>query len=145
MTDGLNPLSSLFSGGALSGGSNLFGPSPVNFGTTFDQAMAQAQTPEEKAKVAFVEAKFAQQSALAGIFSDGSSSLLSFGASSLFGTGGATGLPSWVYDAQRVLGNNPDIANMISMSEQASKLLQSQFNHSLSSLGESGKGFDSLF
>ena len=145
MFNGLNPINSLFTDGAPSGSSSLFDPSPASFGSTFDQAMTQAQTPADKAKVLFTEAKFAEQSALASMFSDSFSSLMGLGASGIFGTGTGTGLPSWVYDAQRVLGNNPQISNLISMSQQANYLLQSRLNQQLSSMGISGSAFDSIF
>src|SRR5579864_9511637 len=103
MMNGINPIDSLFSSGATNPTSSLFG-SPVNFGTTFDQALSQAQTPADKAKVLFVQAKFAEQNAMANMFSDPQSSILGFGATDLFGVGAPMGLPSWAYDAQRLLG-----------------------------------------
>ncbi len=143
----VNPINSLFSGGGSHATSGLFG-SPVNFGNTFDQAMTQARTPADKAKVAFIQAKFTQQNILASMFSDPHTSMLGFGANELFGTGGPFGLASWVYDAQRVLGNNSDVSKLIGLGEQAAFLAQSNFNHQLSSLGSTrstGGGINSLF
>lgn len=140
----INPIDSLFSNGVSSPTSGLFG-APVNFGTTFDQAMTQAKTPADKAKVAFIQTKFARINALAGMFSDPQTSLLGFGAEELFGIGGPMGLPSWVYDAQRLLGKDSNVSQLVGLSQQAAFLAESNFNHSLSSLGSTGKGFNSLF
>lgn len=150
MLNGINPLNSLLGSGSdpLSGlGSDI---NPTSFGSVIDQALVQAKTPADKAKVAFAQAKFSELNALAGIFSDSSSSMagLGLGMGDLFGVGSPMGLPSWVSDAQRVLGDPKGISDLIGMSEQASSLLQQQFNHSLSSLGSlgsTGGNFDNLF
>ena len=144
MMNGLNPIDMLFSNAVSNPTSGLMG-SPVNFGTTFDQAMIQAKTPGDKAKVLFAQAKYNQQLAMADMFSDPETSLLGFGATDLFGVGGPMGLPSWAYDAQRLLGNNSDLSQLIGLSQQASLLAQSNFNQQLSSLGSTGSGFDSMF
>ncbi len=143
MINGINPLDSLFSNSSSSSALDPLGSS-LNFGTTFDQAMVQAKTPGDKAKVLFAQAKFNEQLALADMFS-GSPLSLGSGLSDLFSTGGSLGLPSWAYDAQRVLGNNSDAAKMVGLSQQAALLAQSTFSDPLSSLGTSGSGFDSLF
>jgi hypothetical protein len=75
------------------------------------------------------------------MFADPKTSFLGFGISNLFGVGGPFGLPSWAYDAQRVLGD-ANTQNLIHMSQQAAALAQS----SISSLGSSSSGdiFSSL-
>jgi hypothetical protein len=144
MMNGANPIDSFFSSGATNPTPSLFG-SAVNFRSTFDQAMNQASTPADKAKVLFVQAKFAEQNAMANMFSDTPSSILGFGATDLFGVGGSMGLPSWAYDVQRLLGNNSDVAQLMSLSQQAQFLAQSGFNQDLGSLGTTGSAVNSLF
>ncbi len=144
MMNGINPIDSLFSSGATDPTSGLFG-APVNFGSTFDQAMSQASTPADKAKVLLNQAKFAEQNAMANMFSDTQSSVLGFGVTDLFGAGGPMGLPSWAYDVQRLLGNNSDVAKLMSLSQQAQFLAQSGFNQDLGSLGTTGSAVNSLF
>ena len=141
MINGLNPIDSLFSTSGLGPASSPFG-SPVDFGTTLDQALIQAKTPADKAKVEVLQAKLSEQNALAGIFSD-STSVLGLGAEDMFGVGSPLGLPSWASDVQRLLGANSDVSQLFGLSQQAAFLAQSSFNQSLSSLG--GGGFDSLF
>lgn len=143
----INPIDTLFSNAVSNPTSGLFG-SPVNFGTAFDQAMTQARTPADKAKVAFIQAKFTQQMVLADMFSDPKTSALGFGGNELFGVGGPMGLASWAYDAQRLLGKDSNVSDLIGLSDQAAFLAQTRFNHALSSFGStssSGGGIDSLF
>ena len=149
MLNGINPLNPLLGSGndPLSG---LGGINPASFGSVIDQAMVQAKTPADKAKVAFAQAQFSELNALAGIFSDNTSPIAGFGMGmgDLLGIGGPMGLPSWTSDAQRVLGTPQGIADLIGMSQQASSLIQQQFSHflsSLGSLGTTGGSFDSLF
>lgn len=144
MINGLNPIDSLFPSGSSDPASSSFG-SPLNFGSVFDQAMIQAKTPADKAKLAVAQAQLSDQNALADMFSDSSSSSLGFGTTDLFGIGTPLNIPSWATDLQRLLGNNSDITQLVGMSQQASLLAQSSFNQQLSSLGTSGGGFDSLF
>jgi len=137
----LNPIDSLFS-------SNNFSPSvtpfvgATNFGSAIDKAMSEAKTPAEKAKVTWLQAEFHKQNVLYDMVSDSKTSSLGFGMSDLFGVGGPFGLPSWVYDAQRLLGD-ADTQRLISLSQQASQLAQRRLNHGLDALGSSG-GFESL-
>jgi hypothetical protein len=128
----LNPIDSLFS-------PNTFSPSvspfvgATNFGSVFDQAMSQATTPAEKAKVTWLQAKFHTQNILYDMFSSDKSSTLGFGMSDLFGVDGPFGLPSWVFDAQRLLGD-AETQKLISISQQTSELLQRRMNHGFNSL-----------
>ena len=144
MLSGLNnniPIDSLFGKGgsdSLSGFSNPLASS-VGFGSVINQAMAQAKTPADKAKVAWAEAELSNQTALSSMFADPSSP------SSLLGTAmdlsGASndpfGLPSWAYDLERLLGPNSTAAQAMSIDQQASLAAQSLMNQDLNSLGGS--------
>ena len=136
----LNPLDPLFSSQSSYPIMNNFSSStsPVNFGSVFDQALTQAKTSAQEAKVLWLQSQFAKQNILYGMFSDPKTSLLGFGAGDLFGTGGLFGLPSWAYDLQRIMGDDPNIKNLMGLNMQAALLSQSLMNNSLGSLGLDG-------
>lgn len=138
----LNPIDSLFSSGGFS---SSFDPSsiPGHFGNVFDQAMSQSTSKAQSARIAWLQSQRMKQSTLFDMFSDPKTSALGYGTSNLFGTGGPFGLPAWVYDAQRVLGGDPEIQNLLSLSHQVAELTQRQFHSS--SMGSLGGNFESMF
>ena len=142
----LNAMNSLFSTGLSTPSINPFlsTGSSVNFGSVLDQAMAQAKTPGDKAKVQWLQAEYSDQSVLSSMFSDPQTSFLGLGMSDLFGIGGPLGLPSWAYDVQRVMGSNSAVQQLMGINQQASQVIQSQFGNSVASLGLGG-GINSLF
>ena len=146
MTDPISFLPALSSTGLSSPLSGLFGATATQFGSVFDQALANAKTPADKAKLAWAQAEFSTQNMLYGMFSDPHTSFMGLGASGLFDVGGPFGLPSWTSDVERLMGNDPQVQNLMGLDRQASFLAQSRFNGGLSGLGSgSGGGFDSLF
>ncbi|HEY5037842.1 MAG TPA: hypothetical protein VIJ93_02105 [bacterium] len=139
MINGLNSMDSLFSNNFSS--SNLLGgaSSLNNFGSAFDQAMVQAKTPGDKAKVALAEARYSNLNDLFNMEnSDSASSVLGFSMNNLFGSGGLFGVPSWAYDLQRILGNNSNISQIMNLNQQAAFAAQSSLNNELSNIGLGG-------
>jgi len=138
----LNPINNLFSSGGFSSG---FSPLsiPGGFGNVFDQALSQSTSKAESAKITWLQSQYMKQATLYDMFSDSKSSILGFGASSLFGSGGPFGLPSWAYDAQRLLGGDPEVQNLMSLGQRAADLVQRQFHSS--GLGSLGGNFESMF
>jgi hypothetical protein len=141
MINGIKSNDSLFSSLYSNPLSSLTGAAA--FGSVFDQAMAQATTPGQKAEVLWAQAKFQNQMTLANMFSDPHDHISSFGLGDLFGTGGPLATPSWVYDAQRLMGDNEVVQQAVNLTQQFKFLAQSQFSHSLANLGLGG-GVDSL-
>jgi hypothetical protein len=141
----LNPLDPLFSSQSSSSIMNNFSSStsPVSFGSVFDQTLSQAKTSAQQAKVLWLQSQYSKQNILYGMFSNPKTSLLGFGGGNLFGTGGLFGLPSWAYDLQRIMGDDPNIKNLMGLNMQAAMLSQSLKNNSLGSLGLGG-GFNSI-
>jgi hypothetical protein len=139
------PLDPLFSGQSSYPVMNNPGSSasPVGFGSVFDQALSQAKTSAQQAKVLWLQSQYTKQNILYGMFSNPKTSLLGFGGGDLFGTGGLFGLPSWAYDLQRIMGDDPNIKNLMGLNMQTALLSQSLKNGSLGSLGLGG-GFNSI-
>lgn len=139
-----NPINSLFApGGAFGSTSSAFGGlSPMGFGNVFDQAMSQSSSPAQSAKIAFLRTQYMKQNILYGMFSNPKTSMLGFGGSDLFGMDGPFGLPSWAYDAQRLLGSDSKAGDLINLSQQAALLAQSRL---MNGLGSTGGSFDSMF
>lgn len=139
MFGGVNSIDSMFSG---SSSDSLFNPlaglGPASFGSVFNQAMSQATTPQQKAEVLFAQAKFSNEMAMANMFSDPNSPGSMMDLAGLFGAGGPASLPSWVYDAERLLGGNPTVQGAANMVQQANFLAQTRFNSSLAGLGLGG-------
>jgi hypothetical protein len=142
--NGLNSLDPLFSGQSSYPVMNNFTSTgyPVSFDSVVDQALSQAKTTAQQAKVLWLQTQYAKQNILYGMFADPKTSLLGFGGSDLFGTGGLFGLPSWAYELQRLLGDDPNVTNLMGLNMQAALLAQSMKNN-LGSLGLDG-GFDSV-
>jgi hypothetical protein len=138
MINGLNSMDSLFSNNFSS--SNLLGgTSALNFGSTFDQAMAQATTPGDKAKIALAEAQYSNLNDLFNMGnSDPSSSVLGFSMNDLFSSGGLFGVPSWAYDLQRIMGNNSNVSQIMNLNQQAAFAAQSAMSNDLANMGSSG-------
>jgi hypothetical protein len=139
-----NPINSLFApGGAFGSFSSPFGGlSPLSFGNVFDQAMSQSNSPAQSAKIAYLRTQYMRQTILYGMFSDPKTSTLGYGGGDLFGMGGPYGLPSWAYDAQRLLGADSNAGDLINLSQQAALLAQSRL---MGGLGSTGGSFDSMF
>jgi hypothetical protein len=141
MFSGLNPIESLYQSQ-----SGLFGAGPMDLSTDFNSIYNSLLTQKnsisaESAKRAYLQAQFAKRQALFNMFADPKESFLGFGISNMFGVGGPFGLPSWTYDASRLLGDS-QTQNLIDLSQQAALLTQSRFG-SLGSL-DGGDIFSSL-
>jgi hypothetical protein len=136
--NGMNSIDPMFN----NGGSDLFSDplgSVSKFGSVFNQAMAQAKTPADQAKVAYAEAKFNNLMSLSSMFADPSSpsSLLGMGSSLSGAFGNPFALPSWAYQLEGLLGPNSLAAQAMSIDQQASLVSQSMLNQGLNSLGGS--------
>ncbi|HVZ79408.1 MAG TPA: hypothetical protein VHE12_01255 [bacterium] len=119
------------------------GGNALAFGNAFSQAMDQAKTPADKAKVAWLQAEYGVLTDLNNL-GNGSSSLaglMGLGSSDL---GSIFGLPSWAADVQRLLGSDSNVGQAITAQQQMAFTLQSQFNQSLASFGSTGSSFNSL-
>jgi hypothetical protein len=138
----LNPIDALFNTPRLAPGLTPLSL-PGSFGAVFDQAMSQTQDKAASAKLAWVRSQYMKQNVLFDMFSNPKSSVLGFGMTDLFGVGGAFGLPSWAYDAQRVLSGDENVRSMMSLYQQAAALANQQMRGS--SLGSLGGSYDSLF
>jgi len=138
----MNPIDSMFSTPGFTPGLTPMSL-PGSFGSVFSQAMSQAKDRGESAKLAWVQSQYMKQNILFDMFSNPKTSVLGFGMTDLFGPGGTFGLPTWAYDAQRVLGSDQNLQDMMGLYIQAASLAQKQMGGSgLSSMGGS---FDSLF
>ena len=116
---------------------------PGSFGAVFDQAMTQTHDKAGSAKLAWVRSQYMKQNILFDMFSNPKTSVLGFGMTDMFGPGGAFGLPTWAYDAQRVLSGDENVRSMMSLYQQAAALANQQMRGS--SLGSLGGSYDSLF
>jgi hypothetical protein len=123
---------------------NALGGNAIGFGSVFSQAMSQAKTPAQAAKIDWLQAEYSDLMDLSNIGSGSGSALGSFGMGDLFSTGGPFGLPAWATDAERLLGGDPNVQQLTSSYQQAAFALQSQFNQSLANFGSSGGSFNSL-
>jgi hypothetical protein len=139
--NGLNSIDSLFGNGGMDPLSSFSNPltSSLGFGSVINQAMAQAKTPADKAKVAWAEAKFSNQMALSSMFENPSSpsSLMGMSMDLSGASNHPFGLPSWAYDLERLLGPNSAAAQAMNIEQRASFAAQSLMTHALSSLGSS--------
>src|SRR5579859_5022099 len=71
--NGMNSIDPMFNSGNSDPLMGLFGGSSgsaASFGSVINQAMAQAKTPADRAKVAFAETKFNNLMSLSSMFSD---------------------------------------------------------------------------
>jgi len=124
---------------------NALGGNAVGFGNIFSQAMSQAKTPGDAAKIQWMQAEYSDLMDLSTLGSGSSSALAGLGMGDLFGLGGSLGLPSWASDAERLLGStDPALQQSMSAYQQASFALQSQFNQSLADFGSTGESVNSL-
>jgi len=139
--NGFNSLDPLSSNGSDALTNSL--ASSVGFGSVFNQAMAQAKTPADQAKVAWAEAEYSNQMSLSSMFADPTSSSSLLGLASSLGGGNDSlfGLPSWAYQLEDLLGPNSTAAQAMSIDQQASLAAQSMLNQDLGSIGSS---FNSL-
>lgn len=123
---------------------NALGGNAVGFGDIFNQALSQAKTPADAAKVDWLQAEYSDLMDLTTM-SSGTSALGGLGMGNMFSIGAPMGLPTWALDAEKLLGNNPDVKNLVSLDQQAAFMLQSQFNQSLANFGSTGGTVNSLF
>jgi len=138
----LNPIDSMFAAPGFTSGLTPMSL-PGSFGAVFDQALSQTQDRAGSAKLAWVRSQYMKQNILFDMFSNPKTSVLGFGMTDQFGAGGAFGLPSWAYDAQRVLSGDENLRSMMSLYQQAAALANQQMKGS--SLGSLGGSYDSLF
>lgn len=144
MLSGLNGLNSsdpLFGGTSDPLANILSNPtdSTTNFGSVFNQAMAQAKTPAQQAQVAWDQAQYNDQMALSSMFADPNSpsSLMSTAMDLSGASNNSFGLPSWAYTLEGLLGPNSTAAQAMSLNQQASLAAQSLLSQDLNSLGGS--------
>lgn len=124
---------------------NALGGNAVGFGNIFSQAMSQAKTPGDAAKIDWMQAEYSDLMDLSTLGSGSTSALAGLGTGNLFGFGSPLGLPSWAQDAERLLGgSNPSLQQTMSAYQQAAFALQSQFNQSLADFGSTGGSVNSL-
>ncbi|HJT23375.1 MAG TPA: hypothetical protein VJ873_02285 [bacterium] len=124
---------------------NALGGNAVGFGNIFSQAMSQAKTPGDAAKIDWMQAEYSDLMDLSTLGSGSVSALAGMGMGDLFGFGSPLGLPSWAQDAERLLGStNSDLQQTMSAYQQAAFALQSQFNQSLADFGSTGGSVNSL-
>lgn len=124
---------------------NALGGNAVGFGNIFSQAMSQAKTPGDAAKIDWMQAEYSDLMDLSTLGSGSVSALAGMGMGDLFGFGSPLGLPSWAQDAERLLGStNSDLQQTMSAYQQAAFSLQSQFNQSLADFGSTGGSVNSL-
>lgn len=134
-----SPLSDLNSFFSTMGGNG------AAFGNVFSQALSQAKTPGEAAKIDWLQAEYSNLMDLADMGSGSSAGALGgLGVGDLFGTGGPLSLPSWTQDAANLLGNNSIAQQALSTQQMAAFQLQSQFNQALANFGSTGSSIDSL-
>jgi hypothetical protein len=122
---------------------NDMGGNALGFGSVFSQAMSQATTPAQAAKIQWFQAEYSNLMDLSSIGS-GSSSLAGLGMGDMFGIGGPLGLPSWAGDVERLMGANSTVQQLITAQQQAAFAMQSQFNQSLADFGSTGGSVNSL-
>jgi len=115
----------------------------ADFNSIYNSLLAQKTSlSADSAKRVYLQSQFSKQQVLYDMFADPKTSFLGFGVSNMFGAGGPFGLPSWTYDAARVLGDSAT-QNLIDLSQQAAFLTQARFG-SLDSMN-GGDSFSSLF
>jgi hypothetical protein len=120
---------------------SAIGGNSLAFGSVFTQAMNQAKTPANAAKIQWLQAEYSDLTDLSNL---GSGSSAGLGLGDLFGAGGALSLPSWAGKEEQLLGNDPVIQQLMNVQQQASFALQSQFNQNLADFGSSGSSVNSL-
>ena len=131
----LNSLYSTSNAGALGLGASS------NFNSLVDQMLANpSATTQQKAQLAMAQAQNADISALSGMFSDTSSSMLGSGLTGLLGGGDLFALPSWASQAASLSGDS-NLEALLNMYNQESSMIQSQ----LLGWGDSSGLFDGLF
>lgn len=124
---------------------NALGGNAVGFGNIFNQAMSQAKTPADAAKIDWMQAEYSDLMDLSTLGSGSISALSGMGMGNLFGFGGPLGLPSWAQSAEQLLGSiDPNLQQSMSAYQQAAFALQSQFNQSLANFGSTGGSVNSL-
>jgi hypothetical protein len=123
---------------------NDLGGNTVGFGNVFSQALSQAKSPGDAAKVQWLQAEYSDLVDLSTLGSGSTSALGGLGMGDMFGIGGPLGLPSWTQDAERLLGNNSNAQQLESAYQQAAFTLQSQYNQALSNFGSTGGSVNSL-
>ncbi len=144
MFSGLSPLDTMFqTQPALFG----FGSGPMDlsadFSSIYKSLLAQKTSlSADSAKRSYLQAQFSKQQVLYDMFEDPKSSFLGYGVSNMFGAGGLFGLPSWTFDAARVLGD-PTTQNLLNLSQQAAALTQARYG-SLNMMNV-GNDYSSLF
>ncbi len=121
---------------------STLGGNSLAFGSVFTQAMNQAKTPADAAKIQWRQAEYSDLTDLSNLGSG--SSLGGLGLGDLFGAGGAFSLPSWATKEEQLLGNDPVIQQLMNVQQQASFALQSQFNQNLADFGSTGSSVNSL-
>lgn len=119
------------------------GGNALAFGQAFSHALSQAKTPQDAAKIKWLQAEYGILTDLKNLGSGGSLGLL--GGGSMFDMGGLFGVPSWASDMQRLMGSDSNVGQAITAQQQMAFALQSQFNQSLASFGTSGSTFNGLF
>ena len=139
----ISPLNSPFASPNANAVFAAMGGNALAFGDTFSQALSQAKTPGDKAKVKWLQAEYGVLTDLQNLGNGGSSlGMLGLGAS--MDNGGLFGMPSWASDVQRLLGSDSNVGQAISTEQQMAFALQNQFNQSLASFGSSGNSVNSL-
>lgn len=118
------------------------GGNALAFGQTFTQAMNQAKTPADKAKVQWLQAEY-------GILTDLNNLGNGGGVMGMMGLGGSLdsalfGVPSWASDVQRLLGSDSNVGQAITAQQQMAFAMQSAFNQNLASFGSTGSSINSL-
>jgi hypothetical protein len=139
----ISPLNSPFASSNANAVFAAMGGNALAFGNSFSQAMSQAKTPGDKAKVAWLQAEYGVLTDLNNLGNGGSSlaGMMGLGSSD---PGGLFGMPSWASDVQRLMGSDSNVGQAITAQQQMAFALQSQLNQSLASFGSSGNSVNSL-
>lgn len=119
------------------------GGNSLAFGNAFSQAMSQAKTPADQAKVAWLQAEYGVLTDLNNM-GNGDSSLAGMMGLGASDPGSLFGLPSWASTLENLLGPNSAAGQAITAQQQMSFALQSQMNQSLASFGDTGSSVNSL-